>query len=173
MCNPLTRKSGFKKNYLLLVLLGLHCCAGFSWVLASGGYSLVAVPWFPLWITGSRVLRHQWLPHVGSVVGTPGLLNTGLVVVVHKFSCSSACGIFWIGVESMSPAKSCPTLRDLIDVAHQTPLSMGFPRQGYRSGLPFPFPGDLPDPEIEPMSPAWQAGSLPLSHQGSPRKSNF
>ena len=40
-------------------------------------------------------------------------------------------------------------------VAHQAPLSMGFPRQEYWSGLSFPSPGDLPDPGIEPMSPAW------------------
>ena len=38
-------------------------------------------------------------------------------------------------------------------VAHQTPLSMGFPRQEYWSGLPFPPPGDLPNPGIEPASP--------------------
>ena len=37
-------------------------------------------------------------------------------------------------------------------VACQAPLSMGFSRQEYRSGLPFPSPGDLPDPEIEPVS---------------------
>ena len=35
-------------------------------------------------------------------------------------------------------------------VAHQTPLTMGFPRLEYLSGLPFPFPGDLPDQGIEP-----------------------
>ena len=39
-------------------------------------------------------------------------------------------------------------------VAHQAPLSMGIPRQEYWSGLPFPSPRDLPDPGIEPMSPA-------------------
>ena len=39
-------------------------------------------------------------------------------------------------------------------VAHQAPLSMGFPRQEYWIGLPFPSPGDLPDPGIEPTSPA-------------------
>ena len=39
------------------------------------------------------------------------------------------------------------------NVAHQAPLSMGFFRQEYWSGLPFPPPGDLPDPGIEPMSP--------------------
>ena len=47
-------------------------------------------------------------------------------------------------------------------------LSMGFSTQKYWSGLPFPSPGDLPDPGIEPVSPAWQADSLPLSHLGSP-----
>ena len=39
-------------------------------------------------------------------------------------------------------------------VAHQAPLSMGFPRQEYWSGLPWPPPGDLPDPGIELLSPA-------------------
>ena len=39
-------------------------------------------------------------------------------------------------------------------VAHQAPLSMGFPRQEYWSRLPFPSPGDLPDPGIKPTSPA-------------------
>ena len=38
-------------------------------------------------------------------------------------------------------------------VARQAPLSMGFSRREYWSGLPFPFPGDLPNPEIEPGSP--------------------
>ena len=40
-----------------------------------------------------------------------------------------------------------------MDAAWQTPLSVGFYRQEYWSGLPFPFPGDLPDPGIEPRSP--------------------
>ena len=53
-------------------------------------------------------------------------------------------------------------------VAHQSPLSMGFPRQTYWNGLLFPSPGDLPDPGIKPTSPALQADSLPLSHQGNP-----
>ena len=42
----------------------------------------------------------------------------------------------------------------------QTPLSMGFSRQEYWSGLPFPSPRDLPEPEIEPRSPELQADSL-------------
>ena len=53
-------------------------------------------------------------------------------------------------------------------VAHQAPLSMGLLRQEYWSGLPFPSPGDLPDPGLKPRSPALQADALPLSHQGSP-----
>ena len=46
-------------------------------------------------------------------------------------------------------------------VAHQAPLSMGFSRQEYWSGLPFPSPGDLPYLGIEPGSLALQADSLP------------
>ena len=45
-------------------------------------------------------------------------------------------------------------------VAHQAPPSMGVSRQEYWSGLPFPSPGDLPDPGIEPRSPALQADTL-------------
>ena len=45
-------------------------------------------------------------------------------------------------------------------VAHQAPPSKGFSRQQYWSGLPFPSPGDLPNPGIEPMSPALQADAL-------------
>ena len=43
-------------------------------------------------------------------------------------------------------------------VAYQAPLSMGFPKQEYWSGLPFPSPRDLPDPGIKPMSPALAGG---------------
>ena len=46
-------------------------------------------------------------------------------------------------------------------VAHQASLSMGFSRQEYWSGLPFPFPGGLPDPGIEPRSPTLQSDALP------------
>ena len=56
-------------------------------------------------------------------------------------------------------------------VAHQAPLSMGFSRQYYWSGLPCSPPGYLPHPGIEPMSPAapvLQADSLLLSYWGSP-----
>ena len=49
-------------------------------------------------------------------------------------------------------------------VAYQAPLSMGFSRQEYCSGLPSPSPGDLLNPAIKPTFPAWQADSLPLGN---------
>ena len=74
------------------------------------------------------------------------------VCVLSRFSCVHLFAIPWT-------------------VAHQAPLSMGFSRQEYWSGLPCPPPGDLPDPGIKllsPVAPALQEDSLPLSHRGSP-----
>ena len=59
-----------------------------------------------------------------------------------------------------SVTRLCPTLVTPWTVASQAPLSTGFSRHEYWSGLPFPSPGDLPDPGIEPRSPALQADSL-------------
>ena len=53
-------------------------------------------------------------------------------------------------------------------VALQAPLSMGFPRQEYWSGLPFPPPGDLPDPGIEPVFPALADGCFTTESPGKP-----
>ena len=53
-------------------------------------------------------------------------------------------------------------------VVHQAPLSLGFPRQEYCSGLPFPPPGDLPDPGIEPVSPALAGGFFTTETPGKP-----
>ena len=63
-------------------------------------------------------------------------------------------------------AQSCPTLCDPMDCSLLAPLSMGFSRQEYWSGLPFPFPGDLPHPGIKPESPTLQADSLPSEQPG-------
>ena len=52
--------------------------------------------------------------------------------------------------------------------AHQAPPSLGFSRQEYWSGLPFPSPGDLPNPGIEPRSPALQADALSSEPPGKP-----
>ena len=53
-------------------------------------------------------------------------------------------------------------------VAYQAPLSMGFSRQEYWSGLPFPSPGDLPDPGIEPGFPTLEAYALTSKPPGKP-----
>ena len=55
-------------------------------------------------------------------------------------------------------------------VAYQAPLSMRFFRQEYQSGLPFPSPGDLPEPGIEPRSPALQADALPSEPPEKPKR---
>ena len=52
-------------------------------------------------------------------------------------------------------------------LAHQAPLSMGFSRQEYWSGLAFPPPGNFPNPRVKPMSPALQVDFLPVSHLGN------
>ena len=71
-------------------------------------------------------------------------------------------------------AKSCPTLlQPLWIVACQGPLFMGFPRQECWSGLPFPSPGDLPNPGIEPGSLALWADSLPSKPRGKPNIHNI
>ena len=68
----------------------------------------------------------------------------------------------------------CSVLSDSMTpwtVVHQAPLCMGFSRQEYWNGLPFPPPGDLPDPGIKPgspVSPALQADSLPAKPSVKP-----
>ena len=75
-------------------------------------------------------------------------------------------GAFLILVLLMLLTQSCPTLCDPMGyIAHQAPLSVGFSRQEYWSGCPFPSPGDLPDPGIIPRSPAlWRRILYCLSH---------
>ena len=68
-----------------------------------------------------------------------------------------------VKVKSLSPVRLFATPWT---VAHQASPSMGFSRQEYWSGLPFPSPGDLPDQGIEPMSPAMQADALTSEPSG-------
>ena len=68
-------------------------------------------------------------------------------------------------VKSLSRVRFFATLWT---VAHQAPPSMGFSRQEHWRGLPFPSPGDLPDPGIEPRSPALQAEALTSEPPGKP-----
>ena len=53
-------------------------------------------------------------------------------------------------------------------VTHQALWSVGFSRQGYWSGLPCPYPGDFPNPGVEPRAPALQVDSLPAEPSGKP-----
>ena len=98
--------------------------------------------------------REWWLPE--------GRGRGGRVEWVKRVNCMvvmSSSGLV---------ATSCMILATAWTVTHQAPLSMGFSRQEYWNGLPFPSSGDLPNSGIELTSPASQADSLPLSHQGSP-----
>ena len=62
----------------------------------------------------------------------------------------------------------CVLTQWYLTVACQPPLSMGFPRQEYWSGLPFPSPGDLPNPGIHPASPALAGGFFTTKPPGKP-----
>ena len=68
-------------------------------------------------------------------------------------------------MKSLSPV---PLFATPWTVAYQAPPSMEFSRQEYWSGLPFPSPGDLPDPGIAPGSPAFQADALTSEPPGKP-----
>ena len=90
----------------------------------------------------------------------------GLQIAVR---CMERCSASLIILSLSLVAKSCPTLATTWTVACQASLSMGFSRQEYWGGLPFPSPGDLPHPGIEPRSPALQVDSLPAEPPGKPK----
>ena len=90
----------------------------------------------PLWLSGSwrslanhfTALRTPWINHLY-------YLSKWTIPLYQESESESEV------------TQSCPTLWDPWTVVHQTPLSMGFSRQEYWSGLPFPSPGDLPEPD--------------------------
>ena len=79
----------------------------------------------------------------------------------YKTNAGIKCSLFYTMKVKVIVAQSCLNLCHPWTVVHQAPLSMGFPRQEYWSGLPFPPPGDLPNPGNESSSPALLADSLP------------
>ena len=98
-------------------------------------------------------------------------LRCTLFRVLDFFPAQSYCASLYSGFLSAAGGlvvKSCPTLMIPWTVACQAPLSMGFTRQEHWSGLPFPSPGDVPDPAIEPESPALPADDLPTELWGKP-----
>ena len=73
-----------------------------------------------------------------------------------------------VQITELKVTQSCLTLCNPWTLAHQASPSMGFSRQEYWSGLPFPSPRDLPDPGIKPRSPALQADALTSEPPGKP-----
>ena len=97
-------------------------------------------------------------------------LDTG-VVDLFGFLMEAAWTLIVYSLRAHLRAQSLSCVRLFVTpwtVAHQASSSMGFSRQEYWSGLPFPPPGDLPDPGLLHFL-HWQVDSLPLSHLGSPR----
>ena len=109
------------------------------------------VPLLPgLW---SASWERRWCS-VGLAIKQEDQRSAGTLVVIWHFSEDTL-------VRVQSPFVTPWT------VTRQAPLSMGFSKQHWNE-LPFPPPGDIPDPRIKPATPAWQADSLSLRHLGSP-----
>ena len=93
-----------------------------------------------------------------------------------------SCSIIWQGLQQLRGGHNCYVVLCCVSqsvssnsvipwtIADQAPLSIGFSRQEYWNGLPFPSPGDLPDPGIEPRSTALQADALLSEPPGKTNK---
>ena len=108
----------------------------------------------------------SWSWHTGLFFASAQLLSNcgaecaGSVVAPQELSCSEACDIL-VPCEVKVKSLSCVQLfATPWPVAYQAPLSMGFSRREYWTGLPFPSTEDLPNPGIEPESPALRADAL-------------
>ena len=110
-------------------------------------------PHFNLTASSRPCLQTQ--SHLGGL----GVLDISVWIWGAQFSLSPKKREVWELTLCVLVAQSCPTLRSR-GLQPTRLLSMGFSRQRYWSGLPFPAPGDFPDPGIEPGSPALQADSL-------------
>ena len=101
--------------------------------------------WTTVYRVGSQRVRHDWR----------GLASMHTMIDIIRLDTICWCLV----------AQLCLNLLQPRDWACQAPLSVGFSRQEYWRGLPFPSPGDLPNLGIEPTSPALAADSLLLNHQ--------
>ena len=132
-------------------------------------FSMNSQGWFPLGLTGFISLLSKGLSRVFSSITILQLSAFFTTQLSHLYmttwkTIALTIGAFVSKVMSQpmkwsEVAQSCPTRPVRLfatpwTVAYQAPLSMGFSRQEYWSGLPFPSPGDLPHPGIEPGSPA-------------------
>ena len=94
-------------------------------------------------------------------------MHVYMCICVYMYICICMCICIYICCATKS-LQLCPFFAALWTVAHQAPLSMEFSRQEYWSGLPYPSPGDLLNPGIEPWSPALQGSALLSEPPGKP-----
>ena len=107
-----------------------------------------------------------WLPQLVPVL-SPDVLTLYHMHLAHVLRFHSIASSLYLCLGT----RSCPLFVTPWTVAHLASLSIGFSRQEYGCRLPFPPPGDLPDPGVEPMSlvsPALQADSLPAEPLHAP-----
>ena len=123
----------------------------------SPAYCLASLPAFLSLTQYCPAIPASWF-FLGPLQSTPTLGSLHLLFILPGPPCPPQPHDQWkVEVKLLSRVRLFVTPWT---VAHQAPPSMGFPRQEYWSGLPFPLPGDLPDPGIKPRSPALQADSL-------------
>ena len=151
---------------LLIVTLitWLRCFSGFStvkWIIISLSHPVVF---------GRNLLQAAW------ILQSEDLFLPSLRAMVRRVAKTQT---YWATSHACMHrggdlvAKSRLTLATPWTIAHQARLSMGFPRQEHWSRLPFPSPGDLPDPGIKPGSPALQEDSLWTEPPGKPLRAEY
>ena len=133
-----------------------------EWVKSLSRVQLFATPW---------TVAHQAPPSMGF---SRQEYRSGVSLLSPILYCDHDYTLISLMKLSLSEwVKSLSHVRLLVTpwtVAFQAPPSMGFSRQEYWSGLPFPSPGDLPDPGIEPWSPAFQVDTLTSEPPGKSRE---
>ena len=127
-----------------MILVHLKCRTGKS--RDAGSRLAVAGQW-----SGVRTDHTQGLV---LLLGKTEMFSRCIVVMVEQLKTNTHTSSMVYKLWWYSQGQSCPSLCNPVDcVSRQAPPSMGFSRQEYWSGLPFPSPGDLPHPGIEPKSP--------------------
>ena len=142
----------FKKNMLnnKAKCKGLLIVSQFMWKLSTGKTNL----WWEKMLWGEVILKRN----------TKFLIDWNFLYL----DCGSLQRFYMYIYCCCLVTKSCSTLMTPCTGSPPGSSVMGFPRQEYWNGSPFPSPGDLPSPGIKPTSPALQRDSLLLCHRGSP-----
>ena len=129
---------------------------GAQWHLITHGSRVRAPHKFSRQNGFSSISKRKWIKHSSIFSVTQKTPN---IIPIYK-----------VKVKSLSRVRLFATPWT---VAYQAPPSVGFSRQEYWSGLPFPSPGDLPNPRIEPGSPTLQADALTSAPPGKPLHNNL